>query len=264
MEVRIQIPDVLKHAGLDAALMGLQALSERDLMSLGEWPCLYESGVVYKKEPRGQERWLTPSAVMTKGEGDCEDLAAWRAAELRVTGVDPGARAVAVRSGPRSWHAVVERSDGDKDHDEFEDPSATLGMRVRGGMRAPLRFSLNKTGPRNYNARVELEGGGLYGLFECDAACPVTALGGAVYEADDGYMGQIPFLAPLLNILKRVMPAPPGARKLPPGMIMPPRGPGLPGGGSLEDGVLDLAIQLRRIAQREARRSVSPLRRRRF
>lgn len=256
MEARIIIPDVLKHAGLDAALQGLQALAERDLMSLGQWPALYDSGVRYKREPRGSERWLTPSVVLLKGEGDCEDLAAYRAAELRVTGEDPGARAVVVRSGDRTWHAVVDRTEGEHAaYDEFEDPSAALGMRTPGGMIAPVRFALVPGRARNYNARIELQGGNTWNAYEHNSGCPVRALRGALNKARRGYVGQIPFLQPFLNML---MPAtrPPSPKvptsRMPPGYER--------GGGSLEDGILDLAVQLRRIAKREAARSLRPRR----
>ncbi len=248
----ITIPDVLKHAGLDAALSGLQALAEEDLMSLGQWTPLYSSGVRYKPEPRGRERWLTPSVVMLKGHGDCEDLAAWRAAELRVTGIDPSARAIVVRTGDKRWHAVVQREDEDGYYDEFEDPSAALGMQTAGGLIAPVRFALgpSKRG-RDYKARIDLQGGRLRGTYGCAAGCPVRALRGAIIRADDSYMGQIPFLQPFLNML---MPA-----TTPPTKTPPPGRAALPparGGGSLEDGVLDLALQLRRLAKNEAARSL--------
>ena len=45
------------------------------------------------------------------------------AATLRVTGTDPGARAVVRKSGPKRWHATVIRSDGTED-----DPSLAAGM----------------------------------------------------------------------------------------------------------------------------------------
>lgn len=253
MEARIQIPDVLRHAGLDAALQGLQALAERDLMSMGEWTPLYQSGVRYKREPKGSERWLAPSLVMLEGEGDCEDLAAWRAAELRVTGEDPDARAVVVRSGDKTWHAVVDRSEGPyTELDLFEDPSAALGMRRKGGMVAPVRFALIPGRDRDYKARIELQGGKLYGAYEHDSSCPRRALRGAVEKAHRSYMGQIPFLQPFLNML---MPATaPGVPARPTTPTVPGRLP--PTDRSLEDGILDLAVQLRRIAKREAARSL--------
>ena len=50
------------------------------------------------------------------GEGDCEDLAGYRAAELRMVG-EP-ARVKIVPTSRGSYHAIVERGDG-----SLEDPS---------------------------------------------------------------------------------------------------------------------------------------------
>jgi transglutaminase-like putative cysteine protease len=84
-------------------------------------PPIYASGVKYSaRDP--QERWQLPSETMARGRGDCEDLATWRAAELRLRG-EP-ARVVVRRTGPRVLHAVVMRADG-----RVEDPSKRLGMR---------------------------------------------------------------------------------------------------------------------------------------
>jgi hypothetical protein len=58
---------------------------------------------------------------MRRGGGDCEDLATWRAAELRAVG-EP-ARVIVYRSAPSVLHAVVRRGDG-----RIEDPSRRLGM----------------------------------------------------------------------------------------------------------------------------------------
>lgn len=110
----------------------LEALVRQDvdyLMS-HDVPPLYASGVIYRPEPRGREDWDPVPVVLGRGWGDCEDLAAWRAAELRVLG-EQHARADAYRSrvrpdGSAVWHAVTVREDG-----TIEDPSAQLGMRVR-------------------------------------------------------------------------------------------------------------------------------------
>ena len=84
-------------------------------------PFLYRSGVRYMRNDP-QERWQLPSETLRRGGGDCEDLAAWRAAELRIAG-EP-ARVVVTRSAPGVLHAVVRRADG-----TIEDPSRRLGMR---------------------------------------------------------------------------------------------------------------------------------------
>ena len=125
MKVTIHVPAA--RATLGALSEGLTALN-REILSRRTMPPLYSraAGVRYKAEPRGRERWRTCDEVFGSGEGDCEDLAAWRAAELQVRG-EP-ARVVVIRSGPRRFHAIVRRGDG-----SYEDPSRILskGRRVR-------------------------------------------------------------------------------------------------------------------------------------
>lgn len=85
-----------------------------------ELPSLYESGVVYRREPPGREWWETALDVLgvaTQRSGDCEDLAAYRAAELRFYENEP-ARVCVVTTPRGSFHAIVERGDG-----SYEDPS---------------------------------------------------------------------------------------------------------------------------------------------
>jgi hypothetical protein len=101
------------------------------LMKEGAAPTFTEAikrGVRWKPEPPGAERFDNALTVGLRGWGDCDDLAPMRAAELRVSGKDPEARAVAYKSGPGRWHAIVQRGDG-----RLEDPSRTAGMRVREG-----------------------------------------------------------------------------------------------------------------------------------
>lgn len=88
-----------------------------------ELPPLYSSGVRYRREPRGREWWQSAPdvlAVATRRSGDCEDLAAYRAAELRYWDGEL-ARVVILRTARGSFHAVVEREDG-----TLEDPSRVL------------------------------------------------------------------------------------------------------------------------------------------
>jgi hypothetical protein len=116
-----------RREDLDAALGVLQGVSELQLsriaMGGGIAPPLYESGIRYEREPLGREWWQTAADNFAEGEGDCEDLASHRAAELVVFSGEP-ARAVTMRTGRRTFHAVVRRGDG-----SIEDPSAALGMR---------------------------------------------------------------------------------------------------------------------------------------
>lgn len=115
----LQVP--ARSAAFDAALEGLTRLDET-LLGEADYPPLYESGVRYRAEPR--EVWRHVGHVLAEGWGDCEDLAAWRAAELRVSGEDPDAAVGTYRSGARRYHAIVVRGDG-----SIEDPSRKLGMK---------------------------------------------------------------------------------------------------------------------------------------
>lgn len=102
---------------IEAALGGLTAANAVLIRKLG-LPPLYATGVRYRRE-RGSEIWQVATDVMRRGEGDCEDLAAIRAAET-------GGRVAIIDGGrPRLLHAIVERADG-----AIEDPSTVLGMRA--------------------------------------------------------------------------------------------------------------------------------------
>lgn len=88
-------------------------------------PLLYRSGVRYRREFRGpRERWLSIPELLKEKFGDCEDLASWRIAELRMLGVD--AKPYVVGRGNR-YHIKVMRHDGNRRI--IEDPSKALGMR---------------------------------------------------------------------------------------------------------------------------------------
>jgi hypothetical protein len=88
-------------------------------------PRLYSSGVFYRAEPIGEERWRDIPSVLRDGWGDCEDLACWRAAEL-VEREGIAARPTyrwRRRPGITIYHIVVRLPDG-----RIEDPSRKLGM----------------------------------------------------------------------------------------------------------------------------------------
>lgn len=122
LHVRLDIPPVPRL--LEAAAEGLVqtnvALMEMASEHGVELPPLYESGIVYRPEPSGREWWETAHDlldVVPDRSGDCEDLAAYRAAELRFYhGED--ARVAIVTTPRGSFHAIVEHEDG-----ELEDPS---------------------------------------------------------------------------------------------------------------------------------------------
>jgi len=117
--VRITIDIAANRRLLCAALQGL-VLVDAVMLAEREYPPLYEAGVRYQRE-QGREEWQTVEQVLAAGVGDCEDLACWRAAELRRDGVE--CLAEAVRTGPRLFHAIVRFPDG-----SHEDPARELGM----------------------------------------------------------------------------------------------------------------------------------------
>lgn len=85
-------------------------------------PPFYESGVIYR--PEKTEEWRDIPTVLKAGWGDCEDLAAWRIAELRHMGQQawPHIR-WREKDGRTIYHALVKRADG-----RIEDPSSARGM----------------------------------------------------------------------------------------------------------------------------------------
>jgi hypothetical protein len=90
-----------------------------------ETPRLYESGVRYEEEPGTQDDWNDIPETLSLGVGDCEDLAGWRIAELRIAGELTAMPRVSVfAEGNRvTYHVAVRRAAG-----LIEDPSRELGM----------------------------------------------------------------------------------------------------------------------------------------
>lgn len=124
MRINVAVPEAhVTKPVIDATLEGVTRLDEA-LIESGT-PTFREAvdRVRWKPEPPGDEHFDHAAKVLGRGWGDCDDLAPWHAASLRVTGEDPGALAVVRRSGPTRWHAVVQRSDG-----SFDDPSREAGM----------------------------------------------------------------------------------------------------------------------------------------
>ncbi len=108
-------------------LMLLEALISSNVAYLRahpEAPPLYRSGVRYTDDPR--DEWQDIPATLAKGGGDCEDLASWRVAELRVRAREHALpRVTAQRRGASTlFHVTVLHPSG-----RVEDPSRRLGMR---------------------------------------------------------------------------------------------------------------------------------------
>jgi len=105
----------------------LTAVDELELRAYPHLPLLYRSGVKYYREPFGDDPWQDVLTTLSVGYGDCEDFAAWRAAELRVR---YGIAAVCefhhliTDKMQHKFHIFVRYPDG-----RLEDPSAILGMK---------------------------------------------------------------------------------------------------------------------------------------
>jgi len=87
---------------------------------------LYQSGVRYQQEPADgkPEEFASIPVVLSRGWGDCDDLAPWRVAELQEAGEHATIRITWRRYGKRRlYHVLVRRGDG-----RIEDPSKLLGM----------------------------------------------------------------------------------------------------------------------------------------
>lgn len=119
------------HRCIEACLQALMAVDVAYLLAHPEAPMLYESGVYYEEEPPGQEDWCDVGDCLKNlelGRGsDCEDLACWRAAELRVRSKVMAKPTFLWRSRPNGgmlYHIQVQYPDG-----RVEDPSRRLGMK---------------------------------------------------------------------------------------------------------------------------------------
>lgn len=145
---------IIEPPGLSDVVVGAltKALFRIDLDYLlrhPETPPLYQSGVRYRAEPSGDERWLSVPHVLAAGLGDCEDLGCWRAAELvaqaarsgrfdlaiwlrqeneheRQLPARPGFRSRALSGGSGNVYHIITAVGGGG---QTEDPSRRLGMR---------------------------------------------------------------------------------------------------------------------------------------
>ena len=167
MRIRVSVPEEhVSPSVVNAALEAVTRLDEQ-LIRSGQSPTasqLVEQGARWKPEPPGDECFDHGGTIATRGWGDCDDWAPLRAAELRVKGLDPGASAIVIPSGPGTYHAVVQRSDG-----TLDDPSIAAGMK-------PLK-----------HGRVEGPGDGAIMIQACDPHDPAR-----VYEG-----GLLPTTSPM-------------------------------------------------------------------
>lgn len=117
----------LSHRALDLLLRALTQINMNYLKAHPEAPNLYDAGVRYQEEPEGREDWQDIPTTIDLKNGDCEDLACWRAAELRVRqgiNASPTFTWKLRPEGGYLYHIQVKYPDG-----RIEDPSRKLGMR---------------------------------------------------------------------------------------------------------------------------------------
>ena len=113
-----------REAVLRLMMEALIAANVAYLRAHPDTPRLYESGVRYEEEPGNQDDWNDIPETRQLGAGDCEDLAGWRIAELRVAGEVAAMPRVTVFTQERrvTYHITVRRASG-----LLEDPSRELG-----------------------------------------------------------------------------------------------------------------------------------------
>src|SRR5579863_5096688 len=127
MRIRIAVPEAFADPNvIDAALEAVTRLDE-SMIRHGQSPTSHQlitSGAVWRPENMGDEHFDHGGTIATRGWGDCDDWAPLHAATLRASGEDPGAIARVVPSGPSTYDAIVQRTDG-----SIEDPSIAAGMK---------------------------------------------------------------------------------------------------------------------------------------
>lgn len=112
---------------LEGLVFGLAAQSYAQMVeNRGAIPKLYSGKIRYKREPIRRENWQSAAETAELGYGDCEDLSAYRVAELRAKGIT--AFPIVVQVSPTLRHVKVRYLDPKTKEWVTEDPSAKLGM----------------------------------------------------------------------------------------------------------------------------------------
>lgn len=114
---------------LEALVFGLGAQSYAqmaDPANRGKIPPLYSGKIVYRRELPRREDWQSALETAERGYGDCEDLVAYRLAELRAQGVKD-AVPVITAVNPALRHVTLTYTDA-AGRVVHEDPSRRLGM----------------------------------------------------------------------------------------------------------------------------------------
>jgi hypothetical protein len=126
-----ELPQDARAAGIARIVDALARIDQAWLALHPEVPSLYESGVRYKERGLGLcgDDWRDiPEILKEGGSAVCEDLTAWRIAELREAGenVQPVISTTEVSKDLVVYHVRVLRANG-----QIEDPSLILGMQPR-------------------------------------------------------------------------------------------------------------------------------------
>lgn len=113
---------------LEGLVFGLGAQSYAQMVdpgNAGKIPPLYSGRIRYKRELPRREEWQAALETAERGYGDCEDLVAYRLAELRLQGIQAVPKILAIN--PALRHVVLTYRDRTGKLIE-EDPSRVLGM----------------------------------------------------------------------------------------------------------------------------------------
>jgi hypothetical protein len=116
-----------RHDSQKALLYILEALTRINQLHMQQrphLPDLYDAGVIYQREDQTED-WKDIIQCLRDRHGDCEDLSAWRSAELRSRHGIPAKCFLTWRmiGSVYLYHVQVEYPDG-----KIEDPSRLLGM----------------------------------------------------------------------------------------------------------------------------------------
>lgn len=120
---------------LRVLLRALAAANVEYLRTHPDTPPLYRAGVHYQAERVPREYWKGIAETLEDQQGDCEDLACWRCAEIIVRERIAAEPIFRYRNVGRLsvYHILVRYPDG-----RVEDPSALLGMGQHGATRRQL------------------------------------------------------------------------------------------------------------------------------
>lgn len=86
-----------RRAVIQSLLEALCTVNTAYLLLFPGTPWLYDSGIRYVEEPPDRDDWQDIEETLHRHEADCEDLAAWRVAELRVRCREPATFDISVQ-----------------------------------------------------------------------------------------------------------------------------------------------------------------------